>query len=117
MMPNLLLRRRFSGAGSRPRGRQLPDDALVAHAFGHLLDPGFDLGGIGAEVAIRDVPFVRVHRIDLARALNMNVHASRSPQIPTLDLPARGLDAVVRASVHYYNDEAEVERFVRAVGG
>jgi cysteine desulfurase/selenocysteine lyase len=54
---------------------------------------------------------------DRLRTLNMNVHASRSPQIPTLDLPARGLDAVVRASVHYYNDEAEVERFVRAVGG
>ena len=54
---------------------------------------------------------------DRLRTLNINVHASRSPQIPTLDLPARGLDVVVRASVHYYNDEAEVERFVRAVGG
>lgn len=51
------------------------------------------------------------------RALNINVHVSRSPLVPALDLAARGLDAVVRASVHYYNDAAEVERFVRAVAG
>jgi len=50
-------------------------------------------------------------------ALGMNVHVSRSPRAPALDLTVRGLEAVVRASVHYYNDEAEVERFVRAVRG
>ena len=49
--------------------------------------------------------------------MNINVHESRSPHAPALDLPARGLDALVRASVHYYNDEPEVERFVQVVTG
>jgi cysteine desulfurase / selenocysteine lyase len=54
---------------------------------------------------------------DRLSAMSINVHVSRSPRVPALDLPAHGLDALVRASVHYCNDESEVERFVRAATG
>jgi hypothetical protein len=49
--------------------------------------------------------------------MNINVHVSRSPLAPALDLPTRGLDALVRASGHYYDDESEAGRFVRTVVG
>jgi selenocysteine lyase/cysteine desulfurase len=47
--------------------------------------------------------------------MNINVHVSRWRRAPALDLPARGSDTLVRTSVHYYNDESEVERFARAM--
>ena len=32
-----------------------------------------------------------------------------------LDLSERGLESIVRASVHYYNSEEEVERFIQTI--
>src|SRR5882672_10869962 len=51
---------------------------------------------------------------DRLRAMKVNVHEAR---LSRLDPPSDGADALVRASVHYYNDESEVERFVQAVAG
>lgn len=47
-----------------------------------------------------------------AQAINATTSAVTSTR---LDMEARGLARVVRASVHYYNSEAEVERFAGAI--
>lgn len=41
---------------------------------------------------------------------HINVTVSRLTST-RLDMEARGLPSVVRASVHYYNSEAEIDRF------
>jgi cysteine desulfurase / selenocysteine lyase len=44
------------------------------------------------------------------------INVTTSPLIYTrLDMAARGLESVVRASVHYYNSEEEIERFCAAL--
>jgi len=45
-------------------------------------------------------------------AMNINVHEARSSR---LDVPARGLEVLVPASVHRYNEEPEVECFDPAI--
>lgn len=49
-------------------------------------------------------------------AQSINVTVSRPPST-RLDMEDRGLAEVVRASVHYFNTEAEVDRFVQAIDG
>ena len=51
---------------------------------------------------------------DALRAQNINVSVSPS-EYTLIDMQARGLPAVVRASVHYYNTEEEIVRFCDAL--
>lgn len=52
---------------------------------------------------------------DLARH-TINVTASRPPST-RLDMESRGIEGLVRASVHYYNSEDEVSRFCEVLEG
>ena len=46
------------------------------------------------------------------RGINVSISPANST---LLDFSARGLDNVLRASVHYYNTEQEVYKFVKAL--
>ena len=93
-----------------------------------------ELGSV-LRTALAEVPGVAVHDLgevkcgivtftkegcppeDMAKALHaqkMNISVSQQTSAQ-LDLGPRGLRQVARASVHYYNIEEEIARFVGAV--
>jgi selenocysteine lyase/cysteine desulfurase len=80
--------------------------------------PGIDVRDLGAErcgiVTFTTAGWTasEVKAALAAHAVNVSV-SSRSSTL--LDMDARGLTEVVRASVHYYNTEEEVEHLVRLV--
>jgi selenocysteine lyase/cysteine desulfurase len=65
----------------------------------------FTLDGVPA-------PTIRDRLYSRERHINVSVSGARSAM---LDFPARGLTETVRASVHYYNTEAELDEFVDAL--
>jgi selenocysteine lyase/cysteine desulfurase len=76
-----------------------------------LRDQGLRRCGI-VTFTVDGVPPEDVQRRLAAARVNTSVSPASSAQF---DLPARGLDAVVRASVHYYNDDTELDRMVAAL--
>lgn len=59
------------------------------------------------DMASRDI-------MTLLRTKGINVSVSR-PTSTLIDATKHGLPDLIRASVHYYNDEQEVEQFVQAI--
>jgi len=84
--------------------------ALAARGM-ELCDPGTDLCGIVTFRAPGEAPEATHTRL-AAQGINTSVSPASYAR---LDLGPRGLDSGLRVSVHYYNTEGEVARFVAAL--
>jgi len=74
-------------------------------------DLGDVRGGI-VSFTVRNVEAARVKAAMRAASINVTISPARGT---LLDMRARGLREVVRASVHYYNTEAELDRLTHAI--
>jgi selenocysteine lyase/cysteine desulfurase len=62
--------------------------------------------------SIKGLPPEEIRRKLAEQKINVSTSSLSSTR---LDMGARGLGEIVRASVHYYNSEAEIERFGEAI--
>ncbi len=80
--------------------------------------PGYgvhDLGNTRCGIVTFSHPNLEATDIQATlRTRNINVSSS-STASTRIDMEKRGLPTLVRASVHYYNTEDELDRFVEAV--
>jgi cysteine desulfurase / selenocysteine lyase len=89
--------------------------SLAARLRGELEEiPGVTVRDIGAErcgIVTFTADGIEAEQVQQALAgHSMNVTIS-TVESTRFDMEARGLNKIVRASVHYYNDETEIERF------
>jgi cysteine desulfurase / selenocysteine lyase len=77
----------------------------------HVRDLGAVRGGI-VSFTVRDVEAASVKAALRAARINVTVSPARGT---LMDMRARGLSEVVRASVHYYNTDEEIERLTTEV--
>jgi selenocysteine lyase/cysteine desulfurase len=85
--------------------------ALAAIPGVTLLDRGAVLGAT-VTFTVTDVPATEVQRLLAAEHINVSLMDAASAR---LDFGERGLDEVVRSSVHYYNSSDEIDALVDAV--
>jgi cysteine desulfurase/selenocysteine lyase len=84
--------------------------------LGHI--PGVQMHDLGVQkcgivtVTVGEREPQEIRRQLAAQKINVSVSRARSTR---LDMESRGLESLVRASVHYYNSEEEIERFCNAV--
>ena len=102
-LPRIWARVQMLAAALRARLTEVP--GVGVHDLGPMR------GGI-VSFTVRDVDAARVKAALRAVRINVTVSPARGT---LLDMRARGLREVVRASVHYYNTDEEIDRLVAEV--